>query len=299
MTKGEYRDDQAGDPALRPELTRRKFGAASLAGGLAVATRTVSAAPALSETDVTIKTPDGVCDAAFIHPATGSYPGVLIWTDAFGLRPAFREMGRRLAAEGYAVLIPNPYYRTTKAPGITTDLNFQSPDDRAKLMALMGPLTAPGAAEEDAVAYIDFLDAQPAVNKASKIGTNGYCMGGPLTMRTAATRPDRVGAGGSFHGGGLVTDKPESPHLLVPKIKARYYFAVAASDDEKQPDAKDKLKAAFAAANVPAEIEVYEGSIHGWCVPDMPVRDGKAIYNQALAERAWAHLLQLYKTALV
>ena len=281
------------------DLSRRQFGAVSLAGGLAMATGSASAALPLAETDVVIKTPDGSCNAAFIHPANGSYPGVLIWPDAFGLRPAFRDMGRRLAGEGYAVLVPNPYYRTSQAPGITTALNFSNPDDRAKLGALMGPLTATGAAERDAVAFVDFLDAQAAVRKASKIGTNGYCMGGPLTMRTAAARPDRVGAGGSFHGGGLVTDAPTSPHLLAPKIKAHYYFGIAASDDDKQPDAKDKLKAAFAAANTPAEIEVYAGSIHGWCVPDMPLRDGMPIYNQALADRAWGHLLGLYKTALV
>jgi carboxymethylenebutenolidase len=282
-------------------LSRRQFGAVSLGGGLVMTAGSVAVAAPLpvTETDVTIKTPDGTCDAAFIHPTTGSYPGVLIWTDAFGLRPTFREMGKRLAAEGYAVLVPNPYYRVTKAPGITTDINFNDPGDRAKLGALMGPLTAPGAAERDATTYIDFLDAQPAVRKTAKIGTNGYCMGGPLTMRTAAIRPDRVGAGGSFHGGGLVTDKPESPHLLVPKMKAQYYFGIAASDDAKQSDAKDKLKAAFAEAKLPATIEVYEGSIHGWCVPDMPVRDGVAIYNKPLAERAWADLLSLYKTALV
>jgi len=293
------------DRSQNAVLSRRQFTAGSLAGGLAMATGAVPAGAApggatlpLTETTVDIKTPDGTCDAAFIHPATGSYPGVLIWTDAFGLRPTFREMGKRLAAEGYAVLIPNPYYRTTKAPGIGTDLNFQNPDDRAKLMALMGPLTAPGAAERDAATFVNFLDAQPAVRKASKIGTAGYCMGGPLTMRTAAAVPERVGAGGSFHGGGLVTDKPESPHLLVPKMKARYYFGIAANDDKNQPDAKDKLKAAFAAAKLPAEIEVYEGSLHGWCVPDMPLQNGVPIYNQPLAERAWGHLLGLFKTAL-
>lgn len=301
MADGRQSEHEHSDSSRGHELSRRQFTAVSLGGGLAVAAGSISAGAALplTETDVDVKTPDGACDAAFIHPATGSYPGVLIWTDAFGLRPTFREMGKRLAAEGYSVLIPNPYYRSAKAPGVSTDLNFQNPDDRAKLMALMGPLTAPGAAERDAVAFIDFLDAQSAVRKSSKIGTTGYCMGGPLTMRTAATMPDRVGAGGSFHGGGLVTDKPDSPHLLVPKIKARYYFGIAASDDKNQPDAKDKLKAAFAAAKLPAEIEVYEGSIHGWCVPDMPLRDGMPIYNQPLAQRAWGHLLGLFKTALV
>jgi carboxymethylenebutenolidase len=288
------------NPTLGSELSRRQFGAASIASGLVAASGSALAASLpVTETDVEIKTADGTCDAAFIHPTTGAYPGVLIWTDAFGLRPAFREMGKRLAAEGYAVLIPNPYYRTTKAPGVSKDLNFGNPDDRAKLMAVMSTVTAPGAAERDALAYVAFLDSQPAVRKGSKIGTNGYCMGGPLTMRTAAALPDRIGAGGSFHGGGLVTDKPESPHLLVPKIKARFYFGIAESDDKTQPDAKDKLKAAFAAANKQATIEVYEGSIHGWCVPDMPARDGTPIYNEPLAERAWSNLLSLYKSTLV
>ena len=287
-------------PVQGSELSRRQFGAVSLAGGLVAASGAALAAPLpVVETSVEIKTADGTCDAAFIHPTTGAYPAVLIWTDAFGLRPAFRDMGKRLAAEGYAVLVPNPYYRTTKAPGIGKDLNFGNPDDRAKLMAVMSSITSPGAAERDVVAYVAFLDSQAAVRKGSKIGTNGYCMGGPLTMRTAAALPDRIGAAGSFHGGGLVTDKPESPHLLVPKINARYYFGIAESDDKTQPDAKEKLKAAFAAAGKLAVIEVYEGSIHGWCVPDMPARDGNPIYNEALAERAWSNLLSLYKTSLV
>jgi carboxymethylenebutenolidase len=301
MSDGKNPEQEHGNSSRGPALSRRQFTAVSLGGGLAVATGAIPAEAALpvTETNVDIKTPDGTCDAAFIHPATGAYPGVIIWTDAFGLRPTFRDMGKRLAGEGYSVLIPNPYYRTTKAPGVSTDLNFQNPDDRAKLMALMGPLTAPGAVERDAAVFVNFLDAQSAVRKSSKIGTTGYCMGGALTMRTAAAVPDRVGAGGSFHGGGLVTDKPDSPHLLVPKIKARYYFGIAASDDKTQPDAKDKLKAAFAAAKVPAEIEVYEGSIHGWCVPDMPMRDGMPIYSKPLAERAWGHLLGLFQTTLV
>ena len=283
------------------DLSRRQFGAVSLGGGLVAATGTVAMAAGLplKETDVTIKTPDGTCDAAFIHPATGAYPGVLIWPDAFGLRPSFRAMAKRLAAEGYAVLVPNPYYRTTKAPGISTDINFQNPDDRAKLNALMGPATAPAAAERDALAHIAFLDSQDAVKKSAKIGTQGYCMGGPLTMRTAAAVPNRVGAAGSFHGGGLVTDKPESPHLLVPKIKARYYFGIAGNDDKNQPDAKDKLREAFAAAKLSAEIEVYGTCMHGWCVPDMPPGATGPIYNQPEADRAWGHLMSLYKTALV
>jgi carboxymethylenebutenolidase len=282
------------------DLHRRDFVGLSVAAGLAAAAGSASGAGLqVVEKDVQIKTPDGTCDAAFIHPVSGSYPGVLIWTDAFGLRPSFREMAKRLAAEGYSVLAPNPFYRVAKAPVFSdvANFNFQNTDDRAKLTPLMGSVTAAGAAERDAVAYIAFLDAQKEVNKSKKIGTQGYCMGGPLIMRTSATVPDRVGAAGSFHGGGLVTANPDSPHLLAPKIKARMYFGVAANDDMQQPDAKDKLKAAMAAAKVPAEVEVY-GSNHGWCVSDMPAQGGMPIYNKADAERAWTKLLALYKAGL-
>jgi carboxymethylenebutenolidase len=168
----------------------------------------------------------------------------------------------------------------------------------AKLTPLMASVNAPGAAEKDAVAYVGFLDAQKEVNKSKKIGTQGYCMGGPLVMKTAAALPNRIGAGGSFHGGGLVSDKPDSPHLLAPKIKARMYFGIATNDDMRQPDAKDKLKEAFAAAKNPAEIEVYAGCLHGWCVPDMPAQNNAPIYNKAEAERAWAKLTALYKAGL-
>ena len=282
------------------DLSRRDFMAFSVAAGLAAAAGSaLAAAQPVVETDVTIKTPDGTCDAAFIHPATGSHPGVLIWTDAFGLRPAMRGIGKRIAAEGYSVLVPNPFYRVAKAPVFDSaaSFNFQDQADMAKIRPLMASVNAPGAAEKDAVAYIAFLDAQSQVNKAKKIGTQGYCMGGPLVVRTAAALPDRVGAGASFHGGGLVTDKPDSPHLLAPKIKARMYFGIASNDDQRQPDAKDKLREAFAAAKVPAEMEVYPAK-HGWCVPDMPNDGGAPIYNMPEAERAWGKLVALYKTAL-
>ena len=279
--------------------SRRDFIALSVAAGLAAATGSTFAAQPVVETDVTIKTPDGTCDAAFIHPQTGSHPGVLIWTDAFGLRPAMRDIGKRIAAEGYSVLIPNPFYRIAKAPVFdsASSFNFQNEADMAKLRPLMASVSAPGVAEKDAVAYIAFLDAQSQINKAKKIGTQGYCMGGPLVVKTAAALPDRVGAGASFHGGGLVTDKPDSPHLLAPKIRARMYFGIASNDDQRQPDAKDKLRAAFAAAKVPAEIEVYPAK-HGWCVPDMPVDNGVPIYSRPEAEKAWSKLVALYKTAL-
>jgi carboxymethylenebutenolidase len=298
--------DERQDPNQTAEtpadLSRRDFVAMSIAAGLAAAAGSASAAGLqVVETNVEVKTPDGVCDAAFIHPASGSHPGVLIWPDAFGLRPSMRDIAKRIAAEGYSVLVPNPFYRLAKAPVIQdpSSFSFQNPADMAKLQPLMASINAAGAAEKDAAAYIAFLDAQPQVNKTKKVGTQGYCMGGPLVVRTAATLPDRIGAGASFHGGGLVTNTPASPHLLAPKIKARMYFGIASNDDMRQPDAKDKLREAFAAAKVPAEIEVYPESLHGWCVPDMPMQNGKPIYNKPDAEKAWAKLVALYKKALV
>jgi carboxymethylenebutenolidase len=284
--------DAAGD------LSRRDFVALSAAAtGLA-------AAPAFAngtvvEKDVTIKTPDGVCDAAYFAPSAGTHPGVVLWPDAFGLRPAMREMARRLATSGYAVLVPNPFYRIGKAPFYESAANVDFHDDAvmARLKPLMGSIGAAGAVEKDAPAFVAFLDAQPQVDKSRKIGTQGYCMGGALVVRTAATVPERIGAGASFHGGGLVTDKPDSPHLLAPKIKARMYFAVASNDDQKQPDAKDKLRKAFEDAKVPVKVEVYAGR-HGWCVPDMPSEGGAPLYDKPDAEKAWAALLAHYKTAL-
>ena len=284
------------------DLSRRDFVALGLAAGLAAAAgdRLVSAAelPVMAM-NVDVKTPDGTCDAMFVHPTTGSHPAVIIWPDAFGLRPAMVDMARRLAADGYSVLVPNPYYRMAKAPGIEmAGFSFANQADMAKLRPLMGSIGAAGAAEKDAAAFIAFLDAQKAVNTSKKIGAQGYCMGGPLVFRTLAAVPARMGAGGSFHGGGLVTDAPTSPHLLIPKMKGRLYVAVASNDDARQPDAKDKLKAAFAAANVPAEVEVFK-SLHGWCVPDMPAEASNPIYNKPEAEQAWAKLVALYKAALV
>jgi carboxymethylenebutenolidase len=271
-------------PDLAADLSRRNFVALSVAGGLAVATGSAQAALPVVATEVMIATPDGTCDAVFIHPATGAYPGVLIWPDAFGLRPSMRAIGRRRVARA-------PVYESA------ANVDFRDAATMQKLGPLMGSVNASGAAEKDAAAYVAFLDAQPQVDKAKKIGTQGYCMGGALVVRTAATVPDRVGAGASFHGGGLVTDKPESPHLLAPRIRARMYFGVAMNDDQRQPDAKDKLKEAFAAAKVPAQVEVYPAK-HGWCVPDMPNEDGAPIYSEPEAERAWGKLLELYKTSL-
>ena len=281
-------------------IGRRDLVGFSVAAGIAATAGPGAAAVQVVETDVEIKTPDGTCDAAFIHPKSGSHAGVLIWPDAFGLRPSMREIAKRIAAEGYSVLVPNPFYRVAKAPfSDASHFSFQNQADMAKLKPLMASATAPGNAEKDAVAYVGFLDAQKQVNKARKIGTQGYCMGGALVVKTAAAVPNRIGAGASFHGGGLVTDQPSSPHLLAPKIKARMYFGIASNDDMRQPDAKDKLKEAFAAAKVPAEIEVYSGAMHGWCVPDMPMQaNGSPTYSKPDAERAWGKLVALYKVAL-
>ena len=288
------------EQALDGKVSRRDFTALSVAAAGLGISATPAAALDVTESDVTIKTADGMCDAAFIRPTTGKHPGVLIWTDIFGLRPTFRDMAKRLAAEGYSVLVPNPFYRTQKAPVLedASNFDFNDPANRAKTQAWTTPINQPGAIERDAAAHIAFLDAQKEVDTSKKIGTQGYCMGGPLVFKTVAAMNNRVGAGATFHGGGLVTDKPDSPHLLIPKFKARMYLAVAASDDDRQPDAKDKLKAAFAASHVPGEVEVYAGSIHGWCVRDMPKQNGKPIYNQPDAERAWGHLEALYKASL-
>jgi carboxymethylenebutenolidase len=286
---------------IMSDVSRRDFAAMGAAAGLAASMGGAMAAQAVTETDVVIATPDGQCDAAFIHPATGNHPGVIIWTDIFGLRPSFRNLGKRLAAQGYAVLIPNPFYRTEKAPVITdaSRFDFADPASRAKLTRWTTPINQPGAIARDSGAHIAWLDAQPQVDASKKIGTQGYCMGGPLVFKTAAAHPDRVGAGATFHGGGLITDKPDSPHLLIPKIKARMYIAIAASDDAKQPDAKDILKAGFAAAKIPADVEVYRGTYHGWTVPDMPPQsDGAPTYNRVEAERAFANLIALYRRAI-
>ena len=284
------------------DISRRDFVSMSIAAGLAAAAgSSVSAQMPVTESNVQIKTPDGTCDAAFIHPTTGAHPAVIVWPDAFGLRPSMRDIGKRLAAEGYSVLVPNPFYRVAKAPVFESASNFNFADQaqRAKLTPLMGSIQAAGAPEKDAAAFVAWLDAQPQVDRTKKIGTQGYCMGGPLVVRTAAAVPNRIGAGASFHGGGLVTPNPDSPHLLASKIKGRMYFGVAANDDMQQPDAKDKLRESFAAAKVPAEVEVYTNAQHGWCVSDMPKQaNGQPIYSKPDADRAWGKLLALYKAAL-
>lgn len=281
-------------------ISRREFTALSLAAGVTVAAGAHAAVAEVIDTDVEVKTADGTTEAALIHPkGKGQWPGVILFVDVFGLRPTMRDMAKRLAANGYTVLVPNPYYRTTKAPGLPSTLDFTNKDDLAKISAVRKPLTDE-AVMSDTTAYVKFLDAQSMVNKKAKMGVFGYCMGGPMTMQAAAANPGRVGAGASFHGGGLVTDKPDSPHLKVPQMKAQFYFAIAANDDQRQPDAKTKLAEAFKAANLTQTQKVYEGCNHGWCVKDMPNGpDGKPLYNEAGAEEAWGQLVALYKRAAV
>ena len=276
---------------LKHGLSRREFGSLGLGVSLASLLPPVAGAAEVTESEVDIRTPDGTADAYFVHPAHGTHPGVLMWPDIFGLRPAFRQMGRRLAESGYAVLVVNFFYRKQRAPTAPEHADWDDPATRSALMALAGTVSA-DTAVTDAKAFVGWLDAQSAVDRKRRMGTLGYCMTGPATMRTAAALPERIGAGASFHGGGLVTDKPDSPHLLVPKMKAQYLIAIAESDDQRQPEAKTVLREAFANAHLPAEIEVYPGTIHGWCPIDAHV------YNREQAEKAWDRLLALFKRAL-
>ena len=246
---------------------------------------------AIVETEVDVTMASGISDCYFVHPAKGQHPGIVMWPDIKGLRPAFKAMGKRLAQAGYSVLVVNPFYRDAKAPVIGPEASFGDPETRQFLFGMARKLTQ-DAAMSDARDYISFLDQSTFVDKAKGIGTAGYCMGGPLIMRTAAAVPDRVLAAASFHGGGLATDKADSPHLLIPTTKAHVLHAVAENDDERGPEAKTILKEAYEAAGIPAEIEVYAGTQHGWCPPDSQV------YNEAAAEKAWSRLLALYKRAL-
>jgi len=272
-------------------LTRRQFGVMALGAGLAAALPRSAYAAQTTGADVDIKTPDGVADAYFVHPDAGKHPGVLIWPDIFGLRPAFKDMATRLAESGYSVLVVNPFYRTKKAPTAPDHADFNDPATRQSLMALMGSLT-PDTALTDAKAFVPFLDGQASVDKKRKMGATGYCMGGPFVMRTAAAFPARIGAGATFHGGGLVTDQPDSPHLLIPQMQAHFLIAIAENDDAKQPDAKGVLRDSFAKAKLPAEIEVYAGTQHGWCPTDSHV------YNHDQAEKAWSRMLALFGSSL-
>ena len=272
-------------------LTRREFGTLSAGVALTMLLPRAANAQAVTESDVDVPTPDGTADCYFVHPAGGDFPGVIIWPDILGLRPAFRMMGRRLAESGYSVLVVNPYYRSRRAPVVPEGASFQDEETRNIVFPLAGTLNA-ATHMSDARTFVTFLDRQAVVDTNRKIGTMGYCMGGPITMRTAAAAPERVGAGASFHGGGLVTDAPDSPHLLVPDMNAHFLFAIAENDDESDPEAKNVLRETYDRAELPAEIEVYEGALHGWCPPD------SSVYNETQAERAWSRLLVLFDTAL-
>ena len=275
----------------RSGMTRRQFGRLSAAVGMAMMLPPVANAQDVAETDVEVTTPDGVADCYFVHPSAGRHPAVLGWPDILGLRPAFRAMGKRLAQSGYSVLVVNPFYRDARSPVVGEGASFGQPETRNIVLPMAQNLNAE-THFTDARAFVSFLDQQTAVDTGRRIGTTGYCMGGPMVMRTVAAVPDRLGAGATFHGGGLATDADDSPHLLIPNTTARMLHCVAANDDENDPEAKSTLREAYAAAGIPAEIEVYEGTLHGWCPPDSQV------YNQAQAERAWSRLLVLFESAL-
>jgi carboxymethylenebutenolidase len=270
-------------------LTRRTLlftiGAAAAASGIAVPAFAEDAgAKPVSEKDVLVKTADGSADAALFTPAgRGKWPAVLMWPDILGLRPVFREMGKRLAAQGYVVLVVNPYYRAKKAPVITGPFDFNSPADTKKLMVFREGLTD-AMVDRDSAAYVTFLDAQPQTDKRRKAAVQGFCFSGPLSFRTAAVRPDRIGAVSTFHPAALVTDKPSSPHLLIPKTRAAFLVLIAKNDAEHMPKEKATLVAAFKAARRPAKVEVYPAN-HGWTVA------GSQTYDEQQAERAWAELL--------
>jgi carboxymethylenebutenolidase len=270
-------------------VTRRDFGSLTAGVGLAMMLPRAANAQAVTEKDVEIRTPDGVCDAYFVHPSSGSHAAVLVWPDILGLRPAFRQMGKRLAESGYSVLTVNPFYRGRRAPVVPEGATFDE-QTRGIVFPLAQQLNATTHVT-DARAFVAWLDQQPQVDRNRGIGTTGYCMGGPITMRTAAALPNRIGAAASFHGGGLVSQNPDSPHLLVPQMKAHYLFAVAENDDEREPEAKNVLRETFEKANLRAEIEVYPAA-HGWCPPD------SAVYDEAQAERAWSRMLVLFERAL-
>ena len=275
----------------RSGVTRRQFGKLSAAAGLAMMLPRVANAQAVTKTDVDVTTPDGVADCYFVHPSSGQHPAVLIWPDILGLRPAFEAMGERLAQSGYSVLVVNPFYRDARSPVVGEGASFGQPETREIVLPMARNLNAE-THFTDARAFVSFLDQQAAVDTSRRIGTIGYCMGGPMVMRTVAAVPDRLGAGATFHGGGLATDADDSPHLLIPNTTAHMLHCVAANDDENDPEAKTTLRETYAAAGIPAEIEVYGGTMHGWCPPDSQV------YDEAQAERAWSRLLVLLESAL-
>ena len=275
----------------RNPLTRREFNKRGTAAAIAMLLPPVANAVDVVEQEVMVETPDGMADCLFVHPESGQHAGVIVWPDIMSIRPAFRAMGKRLAESGYSVLVVNPYYRTARGTIMPEGKGFRDPGMRDMLMPHARSLS-PETCVSDGRAFVEFLDAQPSVDTGRKIGTTGYCMTGSYTMRLAAAIPDRIGAGGSFHGGGLATDADDSPHLLAAQMNAAFLIAIAENDDERDPNAKVLLREAFDAANVKAEIEVYAGTLHGWCPPD------SAVYNDAQAERAWSRLLALFEREL-
>ncbi len=283
-------DDHTADDNDRGP-TRRDFGIGMGAASLIALLPSPAGAVTVAGRAVTIRTLEGTADAYFVAPATGRHPAVLIWPDIMGLRPAFEQMARRLAESGYAVLVVNQFYRSVKAPFLKPGESFDQPAVRDRIMPWRTPLT-PEAVTDDGKAFVAWLDAQKQVDTRRGLAVTGYCMGGPMMMRIAAARPDRVKAGASFHGAALVGDAADSPDKLVPTLKGGYLIAIAANDDARSPDDKTRLRQAFAAAQIPAEIEVYEGANHGWCPPD------SRAYNQPQAERAWSRQLALFKKQL-
>ena len=271
--------------------SRRQFGMMTGVAGLMAVLPVPANAAAIKGRDVVIDTSEGKADAYFVAPAAGKHPGVLIWPDIMGLRPAFRQMAERLAQSGYAVLVVNQFYRSTKAPFLKAGESFDQPDVRAKIMPFVEKLT-PAGTVSDAKAFTAFLDAQKEVDAKRGLASTGYCMGGPMVFRTVAARADRYRAGATFHGGGLVGDKPDSPNALIPQMKASFLIAIAENDDQRAPTDKDALRKAFDDAKLAAEIEVYKGTMHGWCPPDSKV------YNAAQANRAWERMLALFQKAL-
>lgn len=275
----------------RNAITRREFSKRGIGATLAMMLPPVANAVDVVEQDVMVETPDGMSDCYFVHPAEGQHAAVIVWPDIVSIRPAFRAMGKRLAESGYSVLVVNPYYRTAKGQIVPDGKGFRDPGIRELLMPHAQSLS-PETCVTDGRAYVDYLDAQASVDTSRKVGTTGYCMTGSYVMRLAAAIPDRIGAGGSFHGGGLASDAEDSPHLLAAQMKAGFLIAIAANDDERDPEAKVLLREAFAANNVRAEIEVYEDTLHGWCPPD------SAVYHEEQAERAWNRLLVLFEREL-
>ncbi|MCW8125693.1 dienelactone hydrolase family protein [Microbulbifer halophilus] len=276
-------------------INRRDFGKLGLGAAVAAMLPLGARAQGLVESDVTVKTPDGEADCFFVHPEKGRYAAVIMWPDIFGMRPAFRQMGRRLAGLGYAVLVVNPYYRTMKGQLVPDDATVIGPELRKEIFPKareQAGTLSPATCVTDGRAFVKYLDRQPSVDTGRKIGTAGYCMTGSYTFRLAADMPERIGAGASFHGGGLVTDREDSPHRLVPEIGAGFLVAIAENDDERYPEAKSKLREAFENSGAQAEIEVYDNAMHGWCPPD------SMAYNREQAERAWSRMQLLFEKHL-